>query len=159
MEEAKVGKILLMLIIENVHHSLRASVTRRILWVPLTLQNKTLGVHWGILGLFFFTRSPPHSGHENVGCISLWQSMPTLEDRVGECPASPFSTGAYSWWVKVWTSGQLQEDVIQWLQNLAWWILRSFLVWIFWVFELKMVTRDLPNQLKVWISCANSQRN
>lgn len=53
MEEAKVGKILLMLIIENVHHSLWVSVTRRILWVPQTLQNKTLGVHWGILGLFF----------------------------------------------------------------------------------------------------------
>lgn len=31
MEEAKDGKILLMLIIENFHHSARVSVTKRIL--------------------------------------------------------------------------------------------------------------------------------
>lgn len=53
MEEAKVEKILLVLRIESVHHSRWVSVTRRILWVPQTLQNKTLGVQWGILGLFF----------------------------------------------------------------------------------------------------------
>lgn len=68
MEEAKVGKILLMLRIENVHHSRRVSVTQRILLVPQTLQNKTLGVYRGILGLFFFcTRPPPRRGHEKRG--------------------------------------------------------------------------------------------
>lgn len=42
-------------------------------------------------GIIFFTRSPPNWGHENVDCISLWESMPVLEDKVGECAAvAPF---------------------------------------------------------------------
>lgn len=53
MKEAKVRKILLMLIIENVHHSWWVSVTQGILSVPQSIQNKTLGVHRGILGLLF----------------------------------------------------------------------------------------------------------
>lgn len=112
MEEAKVGKILLMLIIENVHHSLWVSVTRRILWVPQTLQNKTLGVHWGILGLFFFTGSPPHWGHENVDCISQWQSMPNLEDKVGECAAFPlFHRPPYLLYPSILTRGLTRVKV------------------------------------------------
>lgn len=88
MEEAKVGKILLMLRIENVHHSRRVSVTQRILLVPQTLQNKTLGVYWGILGLFFFC-TPPRRGHQNVACISRWQSVPVVRARSVNVQPSP----------------------------------------------------------------------
>lgn len=102
MEEAKVGKILLMLRIENVHHSRRVSVTQRILPVPQTLQNKTLGVYWGILGLFFFcTRPPPGRGHEKRGlyfavtirasCEGQGQWMYSLPPCFGDHPTLPVS--------------------------------------------------------------------
>lgn len=53
MEEAKVGKILLMLIIENVHHSLWVSVTRRI-WSTADPPKQDIGCPLRDFGIIFF---------------------------------------------------------------------------------------------------------
>lgn len=116
MEEAKVGKILLMLIIENVHHSLWVSVTKRILWVPQTLQNKTLGVYWGILGLLFSLTLLLATGMKMwivFRCdnpCQFWRTrsvdvQPSPVSQTILLPTHQFSHVAF-WWVKVWTSRQ-----------------------------------------------------
>lgn len=48
-----------------------------------------IGCPLGDFGITLFTHSPPRCRHENVDCISLWQSMPILEDKVIECATPP----------------------------------------------------------------------
>lgn len=113
MEEAKVGKILLMLIIENVHHSLWVSVTKRILLVPQTLQNKTLGVQWGILGLLFSLALLLTKGMKMwivFRCENPCQFWRTRSVNVQLSPlftdCSSLSINSHTGWVNVWVSGQ-----------------------------------------------------
>lgn len=62
-------------------------------------------------GIIFFTRSPSDWGHGNVDCISLWQSMPILEDKVAEYTALPFFRQTILLYSSILACGIWQVDI------------------------------------------------
>ena len=101
MEEAKVGKIQLMLRIENAHRSLWVSVTRRILSTA-DPPKQDIGCPLGDFGITFFTCSPLSEGMKTGIVLHCDNPCQFGRTRLVYVQPSPFFTGCPSFTHQYW---------------------------------------------------------